>query len=97
MKRPGDWRWKMKKNIVVCLLVLALVGFGWTGAFAQAEKPNIIFIMADDLGNADLGYRGSDIKTPNIDRLATGGVRHGGQQKAILDGPWKFPEAVPAK
>jgi arylsulfatase A-like enzyme len=65
----------MKKNIVVCLLVLALVGFGWTGAFAQAEKPNILFIMADDLGNADLGYRGSDIKTPNIDRLATGGVR----------------------
>jgi len=31
--------------------------------------------MADDLGNADLGYRGSDIKTPNIDRLANGGVR----------------------
>jgi arylsulfatase A-like enzyme len=39
------------------------------------EQPNVIFIMADDLGNADLGYRGSDIKTPNIDRLATGGVR----------------------
>jgi len=36
------------------------------------EQPNVIFIMADDLGNADLGYRGSDIKTPNIDRLATG-------------------------
>ena len=32
-------------------------------------------ILADDLGNADLGYRGSDIKTPNIDRLASDGVR----------------------
>ena len=32
-------------------------------------------ILADDLGNADLGYRGSDIKTPNLDKLATGGVR----------------------
>jgi arylsulfatase A-like enzyme len=40
-----------------------------------ASRPNIIFIMADDLGNADLGYRGSDIKTPNIDKLAREGVR----------------------
>jgi arylsulfatase A-like enzyme len=38
-------------------------------------KPNIVFIMADDLGNADLGYRGGEIKTPNIDKLATTGVR----------------------
>ena len=40
-----------------------------------ADKPNIVFIMADDLGNADLGYRGGEIRTPNIDRLATNGVR----------------------
>ena len=31
--------------------------------------------MADDLGNADLGYRGGEIKTPNIDKLANDGVR----------------------
>jgi arylsulfatase A-like enzyme len=65
----------MKKNMILCWSILALVGFGWTGAFAQAEKPNIVFIMADDLGNADLGYRGSDIKTPNIDKLAKEGVQ----------------------
>jgi len=45
------------------------------GARAADPRPNIVFIMADDLGNADLGYRGSEIKTPNIDKLATEGVR----------------------
>jgi arylsulfatase A-like enzyme len=42
---------------------------------SAAKQPNVIVILADDLGNADLGYRGSDIKTPNIDKLATEGVR----------------------
>ena len=42
---------------------------------ALASQPNIVFIMADDLGNAYLSYRGSEIKTPNIDKLATEGAR----------------------
>ncbi len=42
---------------------------------SAANQPNIILIMADDLGNADVGYHGSDIKTPNIDKLANEGVR----------------------
>ena len=44
-------------------------------ARAELPKPNIVFIMADDLGNADLGYRGGEIRSPNIDKLATEGVR----------------------
>jgi arylsulfatase A-like enzyme len=43
---------------------------------AQAQKPNIVFIMADDLGYADVScYGRRDYTTTNIDRLAQGGVR----------------------
>jgi arylsulfatase A-like enzyme len=55
---------------------LALVGFILPSmSRADVQRPNIVFIMADDLGNADLGYRGGQVKTPNIDKLATEGVR----------------------
>jgi len=42
---------------------------------ADAPPPNVIILLADDLGWADVGYRGSDIQTPNIDRLAKEGMR----------------------
>ncbi|WP_139956454.1 arylsulfatase [Flavicella sediminum] len=40
----------------------------------KEEKPNIILIMADDMGFSDLGFMGSGIETPNIDQLASGGM-----------------------
>ena len=43
---------------------------------AASARPNVILIMTDDMGYADLGsYGGKDIKTPNLDRLARDGVR----------------------
>lgn len=39
------------------------------------SKPNIIFIMGDDIGYSDIGPYGSEIYTPNLDRLATEGLR----------------------
>jgi arylsulfatase len=57
--------------------ILSLTGFG-LGAL-QAEdskaKPNIIIILADDMGYSDLGCYGSEIETPNLDGLAKNGLR----------------------
>jgi arylsulfatase A-like enzyme len=39
------------------------------------ERPNIVFLLADDLGSHDVGWRGGAIKTPNLDRLALAGAR----------------------
>jgi arylsulfatase A-like enzyme len=45
-------------------------------SLAQSERPNIVFILADDLGYADVGAYGQrDYATPNIDRLAAEGLR----------------------
>jgi arylsulfatase A-like enzyme len=44
-------------------------------SFAQGKPPNIVLIVADDAGFADLGSFGSEISTPNIDALASVGVR----------------------
>ena len=41
----------------------------------KVDKPNILFILADDLGWGDVSYHGSDIRTPAIDRLAESGIQ----------------------
>ncbi|XP_060066093.1 arylsulfatase B-like [Ylistrum balloti] len=43
-------------------------------ALCQTQKPNILFILADDYGYNDIGYHGSDIRTPVLNKLADGGV-----------------------
>ena len=59
-------------RILVCALFLA-----WTALAARAaERMNVVFIMADDLGWTDLGCQGSKYyETPHLDRLAAEGVR----------------------
>ncbi len=42
---------------------------------AFAAPPNIVFILADDLGYADVGFHGGEIRTPHLDRLANEGAR----------------------
>ena len=57
---------------------LALSALATTCVWAADEKPlkpNIVLIISDDQGWKDVGFHGSDIKTPNIDALAAGGAR----------------------
>lgn len=44
-------------------------------AAAAQSAPNIVMLVADDMGWGDVGYNGSEIRTPEIDRLATEGMR----------------------
>jgi arylsulfatase A-like enzyme len=65
----------MNKYIVFCILLL--FSYNAVQADPQQMKPNIIFIMADDLGYADLGcYGQNQILTPHIDKLAAEGTRY---------------------
>jgi len=53
-----------------------LMVFAVMGCLAASQRPNIVFILADDLGYGDLGCYGQQkIETPNIDRLCAGGMR----------------------
>ena len=53
------------------------------------SRPNILFIIADDLGWADVGYHDPEILTPNIDRLASNGV--------ILNQHYVMPTCSPTR
>ena len=66
-----------RARLLLALVLSCLFSFGWMNApAAQAGKPNIVFILADDLGWTDLGCQGSKYyETPNIDRLAAQGMR----------------------
>ena len=57
-------------NRLLCFIFVCL-----TAQAGAADRPNIVLIMADDLGFADLGCYGSEIRTPNLDALASKGLR----------------------
>jgi len=66
----SEKKWLQKVVLTGC------AGFASLGGAAMERKPNVIVILADDLGYADLGCQGSpDVKTPHIDSLAVNGVR----------------------
>ena len=75
----------MTKHIILPV-VLSVV----SGTLASAaEPPNVVFFISDDLGWADPGYQGSEIRSPTIDRIAAKGVK--------LDRYYAFPVCSPTR
>ena len=79
MRKRDDGRLTVLASVLHMVLHVAVtmgVSIGISAVISQAQaadKPNIIIIMADDLGWNDVGYHGSEISTPHIDRLAKDG------------------------
>ncbi len=65
------------RNWLRSLVAVATLSACWSSGVAatNALRPNIVLILADDLGYSDLGCFGSEIATPNLDRLAANGLR----------------------
>ncbi|MGD0093765.1 MAG: arylsulfatase [Planctomycetota bacterium] len=61
-------------NILLPLLLLGPAAMA-NGAEAAPARPNVVIILADDMGFSDAGCYGSEIQTPNLDKLASGGLR----------------------
>ena len=59
-----------------CLYIFVLFHLAnlYTLVTSASSQPNILFVLVDDLGWSDVGFHGSKIKTPNVDKLASEGV-----------------------
>lgn len=66
----------MQSYLIGCLLSLfSTIAFAQVPMKDATTKPNIVLILVDDMGYSDLGCYGGEISTPNLDKLATQGVR----------------------
>ena len=65
-----------KTSLLFVLVIILFIGTACSKSVDKKKQPNIIFILADDMGYSDLGCYGSElIQTPNIDRLASEGMK----------------------
>ena len=69
----------MQRRDFIKLSSLSAAAVGAKGyplaVMATGRKPNIVLFLADDMGYSDLGCQGSEIDTPNLDRLAHNGIQ----------------------
>lgn len=76
---------KTRITVIAILCLTALFGSAAVGA----DQPNIVLIMIDDMGWADVGYHSDEIRSPNLDRLARTGVE--------LDQHYVMPQCTPTR
>lgn len=100
--RNGIWhagfadflRHRLQHRIATLILIAISLGLSLHStkqaySAEQSRAPNILLIVADDLGYADLGFQGgTDVPTPNIDSLAAGGIRF---TSGYVSGPYCSP------
>lgn len=65
----------MRRKEIVQLSTLGLLALPATGVAKTDSRPNIIVVLVDDMGYSDLGCYGGEVQTPNIDNLASKGLR----------------------
>lgn len=73
----------------LCIFVLFHLTNLYTLVTSASPQPNILFVLVDDLGWSDVGFHGSKIKTPNVDKLAREGV--------VLDSYYVQPICSPTR
>jgi len=69
---------RLVRVVVILAQAVLATGLAWVPPAASqpvAPRPHIVYIVSDDQGWKDVGFHGSDIRTPNIDQLAQGGAR----------------------
>ena len=77
----------MPTRLTIFAVLLGTASLAW----AKADKPNLVIVLTDDQGYADVGFNGcTDIPTPNIDRIAASGVK-------FTDGYVSFPVCGPSR
>ena len=91
MRKVKFLKWLVLVGVFVFPMFGNAVGVTMDGTSRSSRSPNVIVILADDMGYADLGCQGSpDVKTPHIDSLAANGVR-------CTDGYVTAPQCGPSR